>query len=135
MVGALLIVETLPRRLTWLSRIGEKFLDWTDPKTTPGLDDILTNISLYWFTSGYPTSLYPYRALTKSPSIFGGVKKPTGASWFPYEMAPMIKHVMEEQCELVFFKQQGKGGHFAALECPKEMWEDLEEFVPKVWKA
>ncbi|KAH3995825.1 hypothetical protein HBH92_066700 [Parastagonospora nodorum] len=121
--------------LALLAWIGEKFLDWTDPKTTPGLDDILTNISLYWFTSGYPTSLYPYRALTKSPSIFGGVKKPTGASWFPYEMAPMIKHVMEEQCELVFFKQQGKGGHFAALECPKEMWEDLEEFVPKVWKA
>jgi microsomal epoxide hydrolase len=129
------MVKTLSARLTWLSRIGEKFLDWTDPKSTPGLDEILTNISLYWFTSGYPTSLYPYRSLIKSPPIFNGVNKPTGVSWFPYEMFPAIKHVLERHCELVFFKQHEKGGHFAALECPKEIWEDIEEFVKKVWKA
>jgi len=134
MVSARLTVKS-PPRLTWLSRIGEKFLEWTDPKTTPGLDDILTNISLYWFTSGFPTSIYPYRALTTTPAFFAGVNKPTGLSWFPYEIIPIIRHVMERQCKLVFFKQHEKGGHFAALECPQELWEDIEEFVKKVWKV
>lgn len=47
----------------------------------------------------------------------------------------MIRHVLERHCELVFFKKHEKGGHFAAFECPKELWEDIEEFVKKVWKV
>lgn len=37
-------------------RIGEKFLEWTDDATTPDLDTILTNVSLYWFTGSFPRS-------------------------------------------------------------------------------
>lgn len=28
-----------------------------------------------------------------------------------------------------------KGGHFAALEKPKELWGDVEEFVGIAWKG
>jgi hypothetical protein len=38
------------------ARIGEKFLDWSDETTTPPLDTILTNVSLYWFTGSFPRS-------------------------------------------------------------------------------
>lgn len=40
-------------------RIGEKMIDWSDE--TPSMETILANVSLYWFTGCYPSSIYPYR--------------------------------------------------------------------------
>lgn len=40
-------------------RIGEKMIDWSDE--TPSIETILGNVSLYWFTGCYPSSIYPYR--------------------------------------------------------------------------
>jgi microsomal epoxide hydrolase len=116
-----------------LLRIGEKFLEWTDED--PSLDTILTNISLYWFTGGFPRSIYPYRQLNTSSTIFTQVTKPLGVSWFPHEIFPAIKHVIEKNCNLVFYKKHERGGHFAALERPAELWQDVEEFANKVWKV
>jgi hypothetical protein len=48
-------VKLLTPGLTFRNRIGEKFLEWSDEE--PSLDSILTNVSLYWFTSSYPTSI------------------------------------------------------------------------------
>ncbi|KAL6705990.1 hypothetical protein ACN47E_006269 [Coniothyrium glycines] len=119
--------------LALLAWIGEKFLEWSDE--TPALDDILTNISLYWFTASFARSIYPYRDLFGPGAVKpGDLTKPTGFSFFPYELAPGIKHVIERHCNLVFYKQHERGGHFAALEKPKELWADVEEFVGKAWK-
>jgi hypothetical protein len=41
------------------ARIGEKFLDWSDPRQPPSLDTILGMVSLYWFTSCFPQSIGP----------------------------------------------------------------------------
>jgi microsomal epoxide hydrolase len=120
--------------LALLAWIGEKFIEWSD--TTPELDHILTNVSLYYFTSGFPTSIYPYRNQAKSPvAMFEYIAKPTGVSWFPYELMPAPKHVVEKHCDLVWFGQHDKGGHFAALEQPEQLWADVEEFVRVAWKV
>jgi hypothetical protein len=42
---------------------------------------------------------------------------------------------VEKACNLVAYKEHEHGGHFAALECPKELLEDLEEYVQVVWKT
>jgi len=120
--------------LALLAWIGEKFIEWTD--TTPSLDHILTNISLYWFTGGFPRSIYPYRQLFgSSRAHFDYVKKPTGISYFPMELFPMFEPLVAKSCNLVQFKQHDSGGHFAALEKPAELLADVEEFVQKVWKV
>jgi microsomal epoxide hydrolase len=116
-----------------LYRIGEKFIEWTDE--TPSLDHILTNISLYYFTSGFPTSIYPYRQLETSRASSGNIPKPLGASWFPCEIFPMIEHVIRQDYNVVYFRKHDKGGHFAALECPREFWGDVEEWAGQVWKV
>lgn len=36
-------------------------LAWSDPATRPSLDDISRNISIYWFSGCYPTSIWFYR--------------------------------------------------------------------------
>lgn len=63
------------------------------------------------------------------------LKKPTGFSCFPHEIVPGFKSVIEKNANLITYKLHERGGHFAALEQPRELWEDVEEFVEKVWKA
>ena len=120
-----------------LAWIGEKFLDWSDED--PPLDVILEAASLYWFTNCAATSLYPYRHLF-TPGIIGAhenpewyCKKPFGFSWFPKELAPMPKAWVERTGDLVFHREHNSGGHFAALEKPDELWDDIEQFVKQVW--
>lgn len=61
--------------------------------------------------------------------------KPLGFSFFPYELMPGIKSVLEKETNLVFYKHHERGGHFAALERPAALWADVVEFVEKTWKA
>ncbi|KAF1944653.1 epoxide hydrolase-like protein [Clathrospora elynae] len=120
--------------LALLAWIGEKFLEWTDKDLS--LDTILTNISLYWFTACFPSSIYPYRQIFGPSRIeFKDSGKPTGFSFFPYELQPGIKSALEKDCNLIFYKQHEHGGHFAALEQPEALWGDVEEFVAKAWKV
>ncbi|PVI04035.1 epoxide hydrolase-like protein [Periconia macrospinosa] len=119
--------------LSVLAWIGEKFLEWSDQD--PPLDDILTNISLYWFTQAFPRSIHPYRRIFASNRPDQEyISKPTGYSWFGYELFPGIKAGVEKVCNLVSYRQHERGGHFAALERPEELLEDVEEYVQVVWK-
>ncbi|EDU43394.1 MhpC hydrolase or acyltransferase alpha beta hydrolase superfamily [Pyrenophora tritici-repentis] len=114
-------------QLAW---IGEKFLAWSDPSTTPPLNTILADITLYWLTGCYPTSIYTYRDTIKMLYV----DKPMGYSWFPYELSPTPKAWAEKTGKMVFFRAHEEGGHFAALERPETLWEDVEEYVKIAWK-
>lgn len=115
-----------------IPRIGEKFLEWSDD--TPDLDHILTNISLYWYTSSALTSLQPYRHLFSKPPLPSDyITKPIGFSFFPKELFPGIKSALEKGGNIVAYEQHPKGGHFAALEQPDELWGDVENYVKLVW--
>jgi len=51
------------------TRIGEKFLDWTDED--PPLDAIIESVSLYWLTNTAATSLWPYRQVSFDGKFIG----------------------------------------------------------------
>ena len=36
--------------------------------------------------------------------------------------------------DLTFFKRHDKGGHFAAMEQPELLAQDVEDFLKQVWK-
>ncbi|KAL4948276.1 Alpha/Beta hydrolase protein [Aspergillus filifer] len=124
--------------LALLAWVGEKLLQWSDAplsKTT-----VLDLITLYWFTESFPRAIYPYRennpiprhptpAITKELYLH----KPMGFSWFPKEIMPIPRSWIEKTGNLVHFKQHTEGGHFAALERPKDIKEDLDEFLAKAW--
>lgn len=44
------------------------------------------------------------------------------------------RYILENEAPLVSYAQHDKGGHFAALEQPEQLWGDVEEFVAKVRK-
>lgn len=119
--------------LALLAWIGEKFLEWSDED--PSLDDILTNISLYWLTQGFPTSIHPYRVLfSPARKDLPYISKPTGVSDFPGEVIGKVKATAETQANIVLWNRHEGGGHFAALEKPDELLGDVIEFVERVWK-
>lgn len=49
------------------SRIGEKYVDWSDEDLS--LDTILESVTLYWLTETFPTSIYACRHVRLSISV------------------------------------------------------------------
>ncbi|KAH6716400.1 Alpha/Beta hydrolase protein [Leptodontidium sp. MPI-SDFR-AT-0119] len=129
-----LLLSTSP--LALLIWIAEKFLDWVDEPLS--LDKILDSVSFYWYTETFPRSIYPYRQFfgpsPESMPLKYYVEKPMGYSWFPKEIAPIPKIWVKTTGNLVWHKQHEAGGHFAALERPQDLFQDVEEFVAAVWK-
>jgi microsomal epoxide hydrolase len=123
-----LVLSSSP--LAQLAWVGEKFLAWSDPSTTPRLDTILAHVSLYWLTGCYPTSIYTYRDAVSADYV----AKPTGYSYFPYELMPVPRAWAEKTADVVHFAAHEQGGHFAALEMTEALWADVEAFVGVAWK-
>jgi microsomal epoxide hydrolase len=58
----------------------------------------------------------------------------------PNPEAIPLKHLVEKPrawvattCNLVWYKQHTRGGHFAAMEMPKELLADIEDFIKQIW--
>ncbi|KAK3339739.1 Alpha/Beta hydrolase protein [Lasiosphaeria hispida] len=139
--------------LALLAWIGEKFLDWTDPRSFPDdavlasgrgysarlMDEILVGVSLYWLTGRAHSGFYSYREVYAmagpppkshaSPEYHIHAPKKLGFSNFPLDVAPTPRKWIESTGNLVFWAAHEKGGHFAALEQPAALLEDLEKFV------
>ncbi|KAL3492575.1 Alpha/Beta hydrolase protein [Aspergillus germanicus] len=124
--------------LALLAWIGEKYLEWPDVPLSS--ETILELVTLYWLTDTYPRAIYPYRENTLAPRDATAslttdfyIHKPFGFSYFPQELMPMPRSWIAKTGNLVYFNEHAQGGHFAALEQPKEIKEDLAEFISQVW--
>jgi len=90
-------------------------------------DDILDNVSLYWFTKTAISSarLYWETAQVSTSGFFDprNVQLPVAVTVFPDEIYAAPKSWAERAYpKLIYFSKVGKGGHFAA-------WEQPEAFV------
>ncbi|KAI9738745.1 MAG: hypothetical protein M1834_008252 [Cirrosporium novae-zelandiae] len=128
------VLSTNPVAL--LAWIGEKFLDWVDEPLP--LETILESVTLYWLTETFPRSIYHYREGFPPPKVMPAmdprwyIRKPLGFSYFPMELVPTPRAWVETTGNLVFWNLHEKGGHFAALERPRDLAEDLIAFVEKI---
>jgi pimeloyl-ACP methyl ester carboxylesterase len=105
----------------------EKYRAWTDcdgdPRNALTLDEMLGNISLYWFSNCIGASFWPYYARLHGPwPIDGSITVPTGYCEFPRE----ILRPPRDAAERVFkdirrWSVMPRGGHFAALEQPQAL--------------
>ncbi|OOF93430.1 hypothetical protein ASPCADRAFT_398462 [Aspergillus carbonarius ITEM 5010] len=129
------VLSTNPVAL--LSWVGEKFLDWADEPIP--LETIIESVTLYWFTETLPRSIYHYRENFPPPEVRHAedprwyIRKPFGFSYFPKELIPAPRAWIETTGDLVFWRAHEKGGHFAALERPQELLDDLTAFCEQVW--
>jgi microsomal epoxide hydrolase len=116
--------------------IVEKFRAWSDcggdVEAVFTKDELLANISLYWFTGAIGSSFWPYYARMHGPwPIPDGepVTVPTGYCEFPREILRPPRSVAERTfSNIQRWSVMERGGHFAAMEQPDALVREVREF-------
>ena len=116
--------------------IAEKFRSWSDCggriENAISRDALLANVSLYWFTGAIGSSFWPYYARRHGPwPIPEGetVRVPMGYAAFPKEIVrPPRSQAQAMYADIRRWTQMPRGGHFAALEQPALLAEDVIAF-------
>ncbi len=118
--------------------IVEKFHGWSDidQQSVDGLDakfskdDMLTDISIYWFTASITSSARIYYENRNFPAAepLGYVEVPTAGAIFPKEIYLTPRRWAEEQYNIVSWTLMPRGGHFAAMEEPELLLDDIRAF-------
>ncbi|MFR9779357.1 epoxide hydrolase family protein [Micromonospora sp. MS34] len=123
-------------QLAW---IVEKFKEWTDSESRPedavDRDQMLTNVMLYWLTgtAGSSARIYyerahaDYRGLPPEPST-----APTALAVFPHDNFIPLRHIADRTNHIVQWTEYDRGGHFAAMEQPALLVNDIRAFFGKL---
>jgi epoxide hydrolase len=129
--------ETIAAALTdspvgQLAWIVEKFQTWTNPASkTPDeavdRNQLLTNVSLYWFTRSGATAA---RFLSEAAHSNLDWVSPSGvpSGWVVFNTEPIMRRFMDPQHQMAYWNEHSEGGHFAAMEEPKLLIDDLRAF-------
>ncbi|KAF7340177.1 Alpha beta-hydrolase [Mycena venus] len=119
-------------QLAW---IGSDIKLWSDPRAGTGPSElthtaILTGVSLYYLTGSFQSSVWQY---ARNPGAFRSnyTKAPTDApmffSLFEYNILFWPQDYAAKVGNLVSYKEHDFGGHFAGLDNPPALIEDLRE--------
>jgi len=114
--------------------IVEKFRAWSDcsgnVETRFTKDELLTNLTIYWATGTINSScrVYYETMRTMSPSAGRRIDVPTGMAQFPKDLIPAVRTWEERFCNLRHWTVMPRGGHFAEMEEPDLLAEDIRTF-------
>lgn len=100
------------------------------PEDAVDRDALLTNVTIYWLTETLASSTRIYKESQSwgAPLQSSGV--PTGCALFPGDST--IRAIAERQNNVVHWTELDRGGHFAALEAPDLLVDDVRTFFRKV---
>jgi pimeloyl-ACP methyl ester carboxylesterase len=114
--------------------IVEKFRTWCDcdgdPESVFTRDELLTNITLYWVTqtAGSSARIYYESRHPTTPPVPGRIEVPTACADFPKEIIWSPRRWLEARYNVTRWTPMPKGGHFAALEQPQLLVDDVRAF-------
>ncbi len=115
--------------------IVEKFRTWSDChgelERVFSKDELLTNVMIYWVTETLNSSVRLYYETREQPlqlSPASRVKPPVAVALFPKEIAMPSRALAERGYNIVRWTEMPRGGHFAAMEQPELLTQDLREF-------
>lgn len=123
-------------QLAW---IWEKFKEWTDPvarlpEEAIDRDQLLTDVSLYWFTGTAGSAAQLYYETNHDPAAWVPKARgttPTGVAVFTsHDVA--IRKLAERDHNIVHWSEFLRGGHFPAMEVPDVLVGDVREFFRRL---
>ncbi|MDR5784784.1 epoxide hydrolase [Caballeronia sp. LZ065] len=113
----------------------EKFRTWSDCdgdiERAFTLDDVLTDVSIYWFGHMLDASYRIYKENRRQPLSFAPserVSTPLGVALFPRELPMPPRSWLERVFDVRRWNAMPRGGHFAALEQPDLLAEEIRAF-------
>ena len=120
--------------------IVEKFRTWSDcngdVESRFTKDELLTNIAIYWVTQSATSAARLYYEAAHSRGLPGQqdwrLETPAGIAIFPGEMSKPPRHWVERLYNVQHWTEMPRGGHFAALEEPELLVDDIRRFFRKV---
>jgi microsomal epoxide hydrolase len=119
--------------------IVEKFRTWSDcggdVERRFSKDELLTNIMIYWVTETINSSVRLYCETMRAGRFAASaerVRVPTGCSIFPKEIYRPPRRWAEAHFNVLQWTTHASGGHFAALEEPVALVEDIRSFFRKL---
>jgi len=126
--------------------IVDKFWAWSDHggnlDNSFSKDELLTNVMIYWVTQSMPSSTRIYyefshnlpRPSSMTPFQTSGKPAPMGYALFPKEINVPPRAWVERSAggTLLHWTEMPRGGHFAALEQPQLLVNDIRAFFQKV---
>lgn len=123
-------------QLAWMYEKLHSWSDTTSGSTSLTLDQILTQVSLYWLTgSGASSAQFYFESadlLPTAPQPLGPpppLQAPLGVSTYLQDPAPSVRSLAEKVFPtMIDWAEHAEGGHFAALEQPVAYVEDLRRF-------
>jgi pimeloyl-ACP methyl ester carboxylesterase len=143
--GAYLAVQgTVPSTLGYalndspvglLAWIIEKWRAWSDcggdVEACFTKDELLTNATIYWVTGSIRSSMHYYLEHRRNPPVAARpvrVDVPTGAAVFPAEVTRPPRSAVARKYDLRRWSVMPAGGHFAAMEQPDALVDDIRAF-------
>ena len=115
-------------QLAW---IVENFKEWTDqtaelPEDAVDLDQLLTNVSIYWFTgTGASAARFLYET---AHSTEWGAPGTAPQGWALFAAKPFVRAMMDPDHEIEHWSEFDRGGHFPAMEVPDLLVGDVRTF-------
>ena len=114
----------------------EKFRAWSDCdgeiEKSYTKDELLTNTMIYWVTGTISSSarLYLEDAFQSAPQLSVGqyIEVPAGVATFPKDLTYPPRELGERFLRVARWTEMPRGGHFAALEEPELLAEDIRTF-------
>jgi len=113
----------------------EKFYGWADCKgnieNVFTKDELLANVTLYWVTETIHSSIRLYNESSKAPLHFikgDFVRVPVGIARFPLEDPFPPRKYVERGFNIRHWTNMPAGGHFASMEKPELLAEDIRDF-------
>jgi len=120
-------------QLAW---IVEKFKEWTDPaadlpEDAVDRDQLLTNVSVYWFTgTGASAAQFLYET-AHAQDWPGPADVPQGWAVFAAN-DDLVRRLVDPDGRIEHWSEFDRGGHFAAMEAPDLLVEDVRAFFRKL---
>ena len=114
----------------------EKYYQWTDcdghPENVLTRDELLDNLMMYWLpATGASSARLYWESFGKGE--YKDVTVPSGVSIFPKEIFRSAERwVRSRYTNLRFYREHGRGGHFAAFERPETFVEDLRDWFAAI---
>jgi pimeloyl-ACP methyl ester carboxylesterase len=135
--GYIRIQATRPQTLSYgltdspvgqLAWIAEKFREWADPSIEIDRDRLLTDVSIYWFTGTAGSSARLYFESAQGRGVPNPLPVPLGVAVFPHDILLPVRAFAERQYTITHWSEFERGGHFAAMEAPDLLIEDVRAF-------
>jgi microsomal epoxide hydrolase len=114
-------------QLAW---IVERFKDWTDstdaPEDAVDRDTMLTNVMIYWLNATAGSSArYYYEGAATWGAPEPDTDVPVAVAVMPHDLGIPVRRVAERNHNIVRWTEFERGGHFAAMEEPDLVIDDL----------